>query len=69
MTAPMPRPTVRPDARGVVHVAREDDQTPGVCRTCRRPLALRNDRHVDHPADIPPAPRGPQDWAAGDLED
>jgi hypothetical protein len=58
------------------HVARDDGT--GCCTTCRLPLwtsrggrrvAAVNARHVDHPADIPPAPPGPQDLAAGDLED
>lgn len=62
----------------VPHVAREDPDAPGCCVTCRRPLwtsrngkqvAAPNPNHVDHPADIPPAARGPQDWAAGDRED
>jgi hypothetical protein len=55
--------------RGRVHVAREDPHAPGCCATCHRPMAAPNDRHVTDPADLPTAPRGPQDLAAGDRED
>lgn len=59
------------------HVASEDPDAPGCCAVCHKPLctwqggrlvAAQNPDHVEH-HDIPPAPGGPQDRAAGDLED
>lgn len=70
MVTPRPRrtPTGQQWAADAVHVRTEDPDAPGCCKTCRRPLAVEHN-HVDQPTDLPPAPPGPQDRAAGDLED
>lgn len=68
--------TRRPRAATVPHPARDDGA--GCCTTCRKPLTTwRNGKQVPAPnplhvadlSDIPPAPAGPQDRAAGDMED